>query len=207
MMRSNNNGAWLALGLVGLAAGAAAFQQRSGSRSSHPTGSCSCCGISVSGSLDKGDDDDGDAEGDAEGESAEARGTFLLRNRFDAVNAFALAAEDAVSLRKSREVFLGVYEPYLDSISQEQRFEEAERQGEVLRWVFQISKLVDQGGEPPRLTGQVSPLRMGMDWTGARVIAFAGIGNPARFFTTLRATGAEVLRAVARLCRAAGALS
>ena len=49
----------------------------------------------------------------------------------------------------------------------------------------------------PRLTGQVSPLRMGMDWTGARVIAFAGIGNPARFFTTLRATGAEVLRAVA----------
>lgn len=49
----------------------------------------------------------------------------------------------------------------------------------------------------PRLTGQVSPLRMGMDWNGARVIAFAGIGNPARFFTTLRATGAEVLRAVA----------
>ena len=38
----------------------------------------------------------------------------------------------------------------------------------------------------PRLTGQVSPLRMGMDWTGARVIAFAGIGNPARFFTTQR---------------------
>ncbi len=49
----------------------------------------------------------------------------------------------------------------------------------------------------PRLTGQVSPLPMGMAWGGARVIAFAGIGNPARFFSTLRATGAEVLREVA----------
>jgi len=49
----------------------------------------------------------------------------------------------------------------------------------------------------PRMTGQVTPLQMGMSWTGARVIAFAGIGNPARFFATLRATGAEVLREVA----------
>ena len=48
-----------------------------------------------------------------------------------------------------------------------------------------------------RMTGQVAPLPMGMNWTGARVIAFAGIGNPARFFATLRATGAEVLREVA----------
>ena len=49
----------------------------------------------------------------------------------------------------------------------------------------------------PRMTGHVAPLPMGMNWTGARVIAFAGIGNPARFFATLRATGAEVLREVA----------
>lgn len=49
----------------------------------------------------------------------------------------------------------------------------------------------------PRMTGQVIPLQMGMTWSGARVIAFAGIGNPARFFATLRATGAEVLREVA----------
>ena len=49
----------------------------------------------------------------------------------------------------------------------------------------------------PRMTGHVAPLQMGMNWTGARVIAFAGIGNPTRFFATLRATGAEVLREVA----------
>jgi tetraacyldisaccharide 4'-kinase len=47
------------------------------------------------------------------------------------------------------------------------------------------------------MTGHVAPLQMGMNWTGARVIAFAGIGNPTRFFATLRATGAEVLREVA----------
>ena len=198
MMRSNNNGAWLALGLVGLAAGAAALQQRSGSRSSHPTGSCSCCGISVSGSLDKGDDDDGDAEG----ESAEARGTFLLRNRFDAVNAFALAAEDAVELRDKRDAFLEVYEPYLDSLSQEQRFAEAERQGEVLRWVFQISKLVDQGGEPPRLTGQVSPqiyVAAKSDSKATR-IAKALTEDPNKVFPkdTLGAPQIEELRAFTR---------
>ncbi len=49
----------------------------------------------------------------------------------------------------------------------------------------------------PHLTGQVTPLAMGMKWTGARVLAFAGIGNPQRFFATLRAEGADVLREVA----------
>ena len=50
---------------------------------------------------------------------------------------------------------------------------------------------------PPRITAALLPLPMGMDWHGTRVIAFAGIGNPAKFFATLRAQGATVLREVA----------
>ncbi len=49
----------------------------------------------------------------------------------------------------------------------------------------------------PVVPAVLEPLQMGMDWRGARVIAFAGIGNPAKFFGTLRAQGAEVLREVA----------
>ena len=37
---------------------------------------------------------------------------------------------------------------------------------------------------------------MGMDWQGAKVIAFAGIGNPAKFFATLRGEGAQILQEV-----------
>ena len=46
----------------------------------------------------------------------------------------------------------------------------------------------------PRLQGTLQPLRMGMDWHGTRVLAFAGIADPARFFATLAAEGAEVVR-------------
>lgn len=46
----------------------------------------------------------------------------------------------------------------------------------------------------PRLRGTLEPLRMGMDWTGTRVLAFAGIADPGRFFATLRAEGAELVR-------------
>ncbi|WP_151718577.1 tetraacyldisaccharide 4'-kinase [Gemmobacter serpentinus] len=49
----------------------------------------------------------------------------------------------------------------------------------------------------PHLRGRLEPLAMGMDWTGERVLAFAGIGNPEKFFTTLREQGAEVVRGVA----------
>lgn len=49
----------------------------------------------------------------------------------------------------------------------------------------------------PVITAALEPLRMGMDWQGARVIAFAGIGNPQKFFATLRGQGADILRAVA----------
>lgn len=46
----------------------------------------------------------------------------------------------------------------------------------------------------PRLRGVLAPLRMGMDWKGERVLAFAGIADPTRFFASLRAEGAEVVR-------------
>jgi tetraacyldisaccharide 4'-kinase len=46
----------------------------------------------------------------------------------------------------------------------------------------------------PRLQGELQPLAMGMDWKGARVLAFAGIADPSRFFATLAAEGADLVR-------------
>jgi tetraacyldisaccharide 4'-kinase len=46
----------------------------------------------------------------------------------------------------------------------------------------------------PRLRGVLRPLQMGMDWQGQRVLAFAGIADPGRFFATLAAEGAVVVR-------------
>lgn len=62
--------------------------------------------------------------------------------------------------------------------------------GFAAQWASAIAPL-------PHLTGQLQVLQMGMDWAGTRVIAFAGIGHPEKFFATLRGQGAEIARSVA----------
>lgn len=49
----------------------------------------------------------------------------------------------------------------------------------------------------PHLQGALQPLPLGMDWADTKVIAFAGIGHPEKFFNTLREAGADILRTVA----------
>ncbi|WP_375688374.1 tetraacyldisaccharide 4'-kinase [Pseudooceanicola sp. LIPI14-2-Ac024] len=49
----------------------------------------------------------------------------------------------------------------------------------------------------PHLTASLEPLQMGMDWHGTPYLAFAGIGHPGKFFSTLKSLGADLVQTVA----------
>lgn len=57
-----------------------------------------------------------------------------------------------------------------------------------------FSALWDPKIHVPRVVAELQPLQTGMDWHGQKLLAFAGIADPNRFFRTLAGLGATVLR-------------
>ena len=58
-------------------------------------------------------------------------------------------------------------------------------------------RAADQLGQIAHITASLKPIEMGMPWAEGRYLAFAGIGDPEKFFGTLRGLGAALVRTVA----------
>jgi tetraacyldisaccharide 4'-kinase len=52
-------------------------------------------------------------------------------------------------------------------------------------------------GTLPLAQAELKPLETGQVWKGQKVLAFAGIGHPGKFFATLKALGADIVQAEA----------